>query len=188
MSAPPPGNYPPPQSPPPGQQYPPPQQPYYAPPAPPPKKSNTALIIVLVVVIVVVVVIAMAWYVFMTLSNTVNQAQNVTVTGVSWAVDYPGADSYFGTSPITTCSACPIHATIYSPFTYTLTLTNQDSSPHNVTSITVSGYQFQLLSTSPNQMSGPIAFAASQTRSIILTLQATPLTGSGVLTGTIVTD
>lgn len=196
MSAPPAGGSPLPQTPPPTQPYPPqgyppqypPQQPYYAPAAPPPKKSNTALVIVLVVVIVVVVLAVMAWWVFSMLLSPVNNAQNVTVSGVSWSINYPGTTSYFGTSPLTTCSTCPFHATIYSPFTYTLTLTNSDSSPHNVTDIALSGFQFTLVSTNPTFSSAsPLVFAAGQTRSIILTLQATPLTGTGELVGTITT-
>ena len=191
MSSPPPGG---PQTPPPSyppqypQQYPP-QQPYYAQPAaPPPKKSNTALIVVLVVVVVVVVVAVMAWWVFTSLMAPVNNAQNVTVTGVSWTVDYPGSVSYFGTSPLTTCSACPIHATIYSPFNYILSLTNSDSSSHNVTDITLSGFQFTIVSTTPTITSGsPLVFTAGQTRSITLSIQVTPLTGNGVMTGTITT-
>lgn len=197
MSAPPPGGSPPPQSPTPSQPYPqqgyppqyPPQQPYYAPAAPPPKKSNAALVIVLVVVIVVVIVAVMAWWVFTSLLAPVNNAQNVTVTGVSWTVDYPGTVSYFGTSPLTSCSACPIHATIYTPFTYTLTLTNSDSVAHNVTDVTVSGFQFTLVSTIPTTISSgsPMVFNAGQTRSITMSIEGLPLTGSGTLTGTITT-
>ncbi len=197
MSAPPPGGSPPPQSPPqyppqyPPQGYPPqypPQQPYYAQPAPPPKKSNTVLIIVLVLVIVVVVVAAMAWWVVTSLLAPVNNATNFTITAVSLTIDYPGSLQYFGASPITSCSTCPIHGTIVSGATYTFSLTNGDSVPRNITSIVLTGIQFQLVSTVPTlSSSSPMVFTAGQTRSITLNIEGIGLGGSGTLTGTITT-
>lgn len=187
MSTPPPGGPQAPQQPYP-QQYPP-AQPYYPQPmAPPPKKSNTALIIVLVVVVIIVVLAVVAWYAVTLLMSPVTNTQNITVTGVSFTILYPGGTQYFGASPVTSCSACPMHVTIYNQFTYTLTLTNSDSVAHNVTDISVTGYQFTLVGTNPTV---PVAFGASgtstATRSIVLTIQATPLSGTNTLTGTITT-
>lgn len=196
MSTPPPGGpqtpQPPyPQAPPP--QYPPqypPQQPYYAQPAaPPPKKSNTALIVVIILV-VVVVVIAIAWYAFTLLLSPVSNATNGTVTGVSFTVNYPGSTSYFGTSPLTSCTTCPIHVTITNTFMYTLSLTNSDSVAHNVTDVSLTAFQFQftLVNANPDPTSAtPLVINPGATGNIVLTVQYTGLTGSNVLTGTITT-
>lgn len=196
MSAPPPAGSPPPQSPPQYPQYPqgqppqyPPQPPYYAPPTPPPKKSNTALIIVIVVVVVVVVVVAMAWWIFSSLMAPVNNATNFTITSVSFTISYPGSLEYFGPSPITACSNCPIRGTITNPATYTLSLTNSDTSPHNVTEVSLNSFQFVIMSTSPTlSTASPLVVPAGATRAITLTITGTGLTGSGALTGTIATN
>lgn len=177
---------------PPQQAYPPqypPQQPYYAPPAaPPPAKSNTALIIVLVVVVVVVVLAVVAWWAVTSMFAPVQNAQ-ITVTGVSWSIVYPGSTSYFGASPLTTCNGCPIRASYPTyQLQYTLTLTNSDTVRHNVTGVSVSGFTFNLVSASPDPTtSSPVVVLAGATTSIVLTIQATPLTGSYTLTGTITT-
>ncbi len=190
MSAPPPGGSPPPQQPYPPQY--PPQQPYYAQQAaPPPKKSNTALIIVVVVVILVVVLVAVAWWVVTSFFAPVNQASQFTITGVSWSVNYPGAVSYFGATPITTCTAgwCPHTGTVFQSFQYTLSLTNSASVGHNVTDVSLPGYTFTLTSTSPTlSTSSPLNVPAGTSRSIILTIQPTSFGGSYTLTGTITTD
>jgi len=189
MSAPPPGGSPPPQQPYPPQY--PPQQPYYAPQAaPPPKKSNTALIIVLVVVIVVVVLAVIAWWAVTALFAPVNQATQYTITGVSWTVNYPGSVHYFGTSPLTTCTAgfCPHSGTVLQQFTYTLTLSNSDSSPHNVTDVSLAGYTFTIISTSPTiSTSSPLVVPAGGSGSVILTIQPSSFGGTYTLTGTITT-
>lgn len=198
MSSPPPGGPQTPQPPPTYPQYPPqqpyppqypPQQPYYASPAPPPpKQSNTLLIIVLAVVVVVVVLAVIAWWALTLMIAPVTSAQ-ITVTGVSWTINYPGSTSYFGPSPLTTCSACPIHASYPTyQFQYTLTLTNSDSVRHNVTSVSVSGFTFNLVSATPNPTtSSPVVVQAGASRNIVLTIQATPLSGSYTLSGTITT-
>ena len=193
MSAPPPGGSPPPQSPPPYPQYPPqqpyPQQPYGAPPAaPPPKKSHTALIIVLVVVIVVVVLAAVGWYVITLLTRPITNT-GLTVTGVSWTINYPGTNHYFGNSPITTCTTCPISVAFPWQFQYTLTLTNSDSVAHNVTGISVSGVTFNLVSSTPDPSTSlPTVVNAGASQSFVLTIQASPFSGSYTLTGTITTE
>lgn len=171
---------------PPPQPYP--QQPYYAQPAaPPPKKSNTTLIVVIVVVVVVVVVVAVAWYAFTLITRPVTTSY--TINSVSLAINYPGSNHYFGASPITTCSACPISVTITSPATYQFTLTNSDTARHNVTDITISGLQFVLISSNPDPTLGsPVAIAAGASTQFTLTVTATGLSGSGVLAGTISTN
>lgn len=193
MSSPPPGG---PQNPPSPPQYPqqpyppqyPPQQPYYAQPAtPPPKKSNTALIIVVVVVVVLVVLVAVAWWAITSFLQPVNNAQ-VTVTGVSFTIAYPGAVEYFGASPLTSCSTCPMHATLLQQITYTLSLTNSDSVAHNVTDVSLTGFQFTLVSAVPDPTtSSPVAFAAGASHNIVLTIQWTSLSGSNTLTGIVTT-
>jgi hypothetical protein len=186
MSSPPPGGPQTPQPPYP-QQYPP-QQPYYPQPAaPPPKKSNTLLIVVIIVVVVVVLA-AVAWYAVTLLFRPVANPQ-ITVTGVSWTVTYPGSTQYFGASPLTACNGCPITAAFPEyRFIYTLTLTNSDSVAHNVTGISVSGFTFNLVSASPDpSTSSPVVVNAGASRSFTLTIQATPLTGSYTMSGTITT-
>lgn len=182
MSAPPSGG-PPPSQPPYPQQYPP--QPSYAQPMPPPKKSN-ALLIVIIVVVVIVVLAAVAWYAVTLMFKPVTNPQ-VRVTGVSWTVNYPGSTHYFDSSPLTTCSACPI--TVSFPdyqFTYTLVLTNSDTVAHNVTAISVSGLYFNLVSGSPTTGS-PVSIGAGLNHSFVLTIGVTPLSGDRTLSGTITT-
>lgn len=155
---------------------------------PPPRKSNTALIIVLVVVVIVVVLAVVAWWAVTFMMTPVTNAQ-ITVSGVSWTINYPGGVSYFGASPLTSCSACPIHVSYPSyQFQYTLSLTNSDSVRHNVTGVTVSGFTFNLVSASPDPTtSSPVVVQAGATRNIILTIQASPFGGSYTLSGTITT-
>ncbi len=183
-------------SPPPGgpQAGPPPYPPYppqttYAPPiAPTPKKSNTLLIVVIVVVIIVVLV-AIAWYAVTLLMRPVTNPQ-ITVTGVSWTVSYPGSNHWFGNSPLTTCAGCPITVTFPNyQFTYVLTLTNQDTVAHNVTGISISGIMFNLVTASPDPTtSSPTVIAANGgSQAFTLTIQASPFTGSYTLSGTITT-
>ncbi len=176
MSAPPPGGSPPQQSPPPYPQYPPqqpypPPQPYGTPPAaPPPKKSNSGLIIILVVVVVVIVLVALAWYAFTVLMRPITNS-GITVTGVSWTINYPGTNQYFGTSPLTSCNPCPISVTFPYQFQYTLSLTNSDSVAHNVTAIAVSGITFNLVSSVPDpSVSSPVVVNPSATRNFTLTI------------------
>ena len=140
-------------------------------------------------VIVVVIVAVMAWWVFNSLLAPVNNATIVTITSVSLTIDYPGAVQYFGASPITSCSACPIHGTITNPAKYTFSLTNSDSATHNVTGVTPTGFQFALLGTSPSiSAASPLTIAAGATRSITLSITGTSLAGDNVLTGTISTN
>ena len=200
MSAPPPGGSPPPQSPPsyppypqpPQQAYPPqypPQQPYYAAPTPPPKKSNTALIIVLVVVIVVVVLAALAWYVVTMIMAPVTSTTQITVTGVSFSVNYPGTNYWFGAGPITTCASCPYHVSLMSQFSYTLTLTNGDSVAHNVTAVTLAGTNFSIVSASPDpSVSSPVVVSAHASKQFYLTIQPTTFGGTYTLTGFVDTN
>lgn len=177
MSSPPPGGPPTPQQP-----YA--QQPYYAQPAAPPPKKSNALLIVVIVVVVVVVVAAVAWYAITLMFRPVTN--QLTVTGVSWTVEYPGSTSYFGTSPLTTCSACPIAVVLPWQFNYTLSLTNSDIVARNVTDISVSGLYFNLLSATPDpSTSSPVVINAGASRSFVLSIQATPFTGSRTLTGSI---
>lgn len=194
MSSPPPGG---PQPPP--QQYPQqpypqppyPQQPYYTQPvAPPPKKSNTALIIVVIVVVVVVVVVAVAWYAITLMFRPVTNSQ-VRVTGISFTVNYLGGSTgYFDSSPLTTCTGCPI--TLRFPnydFFYNLTLTNSGSVSHNVTDIAISGIYFNLISALPNPTaSSPQVVNAGGSKTFMLEISATPLSGDHTLTGTITTN
>ncbi len=198
MSAPPPGGSPPPQQPPTYPQYPqppqgyppqyPPQQPYYPQPTPPPQKSNTALIIVLVVVIVVVVLAVLAWWAVTSLMAPVTSTTSITVTGVSFAINYPGSTEWFGPSPITTCVNCPIKTNSFSQFSYTLTLTNSDTVAHNVTGVTLISTYFTVFSTSPDPSTvSPVVVPAGGSRSIVLTIQGT-FGGSYVLTGSVDTD
>ncbi len=191
MSTPPPGGpqapqQPYPQAPPP--QYPP-QQPYYPQQVtPPPKKSNTALIVVLIVVVVVVVIGVLAWYAVTVMFRPVTNSQ-ISVTGVSFTIIYPGSTQYFGASPHTSCTSCPIAVTFPYQFTYVLSLTNSDSVAHNVTGVTVSGITFNLVSASPSpSTSSPVVVNPSATRAITLTIQASPFAGSYTLTGTVDTD
>ncbi len=197
MSAPPPGGSPPPQQPypqqpypqqyPPGQPYP--QQPYYGQPqAPPPKKSNLALIIVVVVVIVVVALALVAWWAVTTLMAPVQTATQFTITGVSWTVNYPGSTTYFGASPLTSCSNCPMPAhSIASAMQYVLTLHNSDTVSHTVTDITVD-YPFEAMSMSPNPSMGAVTVPAQGSASITLMIQCMSLGGSYTLSGTITTS
>ena len=195
MSAPPPGGSPPPQQPypqqpypqqyPPGQPYP--QQPYYGQPqAPPPKKSNLALIIVVVVVIVVVALALVAWWAMTVLLAPVNTASQITITGVSWTVNYPGSTQYFGASPLTSGTTCPAKTSIVSSFQCTLTLQNSDTLSNRVSDITVS-YTFQQKSASPDPSTSTVTVTAGGSLPIVLTIQPTTLGGSYTLTGTITT-
>ncbi len=182
MSSPPPGG-----TQPPPQPYP--QQPYYTQPvAPAPKKSN-ALLIVLIVVVIVVVVVAVVWYALTLMFQPVTTGQ-VRVTGVSFTISYLGASSgYFGSSPLTTCTGCPL--TIRFPnynFYYNLTLTNTGSVAHNVTGIDVSGIYFNLYSASPDPTTAsPQVVSAGASKTFTLVITATPLSGDHTLTGTITT-
>lgn len=191
MSAPPPGGTPPPQQPP---QYPPyaqqppqyppqyAQQPYYPQAAPPPKKSNTALIIVLVVVVVVVVLAALAWYAVTILMRPVTQTQ-ITVTSVTFTINYPGSTHYFGSTSVSTCSTCPLTVSFLSNFGQTITLTNSDSVAHNITAVTIGGTNFTIITTS---VTLPTVVAAGATKNIVLTIQPTTVIGGSYpITGVI---
>lgn len=195
MSAPPPGGSPPPQQPypqqpypqqyPPGQPYP--QQPYYGQPqAPPPKKSNLALIIVVVVVIVVVALALVAWWAMTVLLAPVQTATQVTVTGVSWTVNYPGSTQYFGASPLTSCTSCPFTHTITTQMQYILTLHNSDTVAHTVSDITVD-YPFTKMSMSPDPSSAAVTVPAGGSTSFTLMMMYSSLGGSTTLTGSITT-
>ncbi len=194
MSAPPPGGSPPPESPTPYPQYPPqgyppqypPQQPYAPPTTPPPKEFHTALIIILVVVVVIVVLAIAAWWFVTSLMTPVTQSQ-ITVSGVSFAINYPGSRQYFGASPITSCANCPIHTSLLKQFTYTLTLHNTDSADHNVTSVTLSGTDFTIFTAVPDpSLASPVVVPAGGTQSIVLTIQPTTVfAGSYTLSGVI---
>lgn len=194
MSAPPPGGTQPPpqqpwQAPPqPAQPYPP-QQPYqqpYYPPAQPPKKDNTILIIIVVIVVFIVILGVVAWWAFMSFMAPFNSASQVRVTAVSWTVNYPGSRQYFGASPLTACSGCPITASIFSSFQYTLTLSNSDTAAHTVTGLTVSS-PFILVSASPDpSTTTPVTVPAQGSASILLTIQSYT-GGSLTLSGSITT-
>lgn len=193
MSGPPPGGpQPPPQQswqapPQAAQPYPPQQpysQPYYGPP-PPPKKDNTILIVIVVIVALIAILGVVAWWAFMSFMAPFNSASQVTVTGVSWTVNYPGSRQYFGGSPLTACSACPITGSIFASFQYTLTLSNSDTAAHTVTRITVSS-PFTLTSAAPDPSSTPVTVPAQGSASIILTIQSFS-GGSHTLSGSITT-
>ncbi len=189
MSAPPPGGSPPPQSPPPYPQYPPqgypppypPQQPYAPPAAPPPKESHIALIIIVVVVVVVIVLALVAYFAIQAMLSPARQFTQVTITGVSFSVG-GSASSYFGPSPITSCSACPKTVTVGQTFQYTLTLTNGDTASHRVTNINVT-YPFILMSLSPPL---PVTVSAGNSATFTLSIEAATIGGSYTLAGDIV--
>src|SRR5712664_3066788 len=95
--------------------------PYYGPPPlPQPRtKSSGAILAALIVVVVVVVVIVLAGMGALLSSSA--PATPVTVTGVSWNINYNGASSgYFGPSPQSACSACPFSRSAGSQLPYTL--------------------------------------------------------------------
>ena len=186
MASPPPGGS---GSPPPYPQQYPPQQPYYPQAAAPPPKKSNALLIAVIVVVIIVVVVAVAWYAISLMFQPVTSS-TVRVTGVSWTVVYGGGGTYFGASPLTTCNGCPITITFPNyQFTYNLVLTNSDSVAHNVTDISVSGIYFNLHSSSPDPSTiSPVVVNAGSSRTFVLTITATPLTGDHTLTGTIDTD
>lgn len=72
----------------------------------------------MVVVVVVLAVLAFLYYAGFF-------RPTATVTGVNWAIDYNGAASgYFGPSPQSACSACPMTMVAGGQFTYTFALTN----------------------------------------------------------------
>lgn len=193
MSAPPPGGSPPPQQPPQypqyaqqPPQYPPqyPQQPYYPQAAPPPPKSNTALIIVLVVVVIVVVLAVLAWWAMTMLVAPVTQTQ-VTVTSVTFTINYPGSSQYFQTTSVSTCTTCPLTLSFLSNFGQQITLTNHDTVARNVTAIDISGTNFTIINTTPTL---PTSIPAGTSRAIILTIQPTTIVGgSYAITGVITT-
>ncbi len=197
MSAPPPGGSPPPQSPPqyppypqqPPQGYPPqypPQQPYYAPPTPPPKASHTALIIVVVVVVVVVVLAALVWYAVTMMFAPVQSTTQITVSGAAFAINYPGSNPFFGTSPITACANCPIKVTMFSQFSYTLSLHNSDTVSHSVTQVVLTGTNFNLVTSTPDPSPGnPLVVPGGTTGTIVLTIQPSTIGGTYTLTGTV---
>ncbi len=195
MSTPPPGGpqtppQPPPQPPYPQQPYPPqypPSQPYYQPVAPP-KKSNTVLIVVIVVVVIVAVVAVLAYWAFTLMTRPFTQAS--TITGVSFAFQYPASATthWFGAGPITTCTSCPLTATLTSPAQYVLTLHNSDTVAHNVTGITITSFQFYLASASPDpSTASPVVVLPGQPTTITLSIGATGLSASAVVTGTVTT-
>lgn len=193
MSAPPPGGTQPPpqqpwQAPPQASQPYPPQQPYqqpYYPPPQPPKKDNTILIVIVVIVVLIAVLGVVAWWAFMTFMAPFNSATQVTVTGVRWTVNYPGARPYFGGSPLTACTVCPFTVSIVSGFQYTLTLSNSDTVAHTVTGITL-GYPFTLFAANPDPSSAPVTVPAQGSASILLTIHAA-IGGSYTLSGVITT-
>lgn len=189
MSAPPPGGPPPPQQPPTYPQYPPqypPQQPYYPAPAPPPQKSNTVLIIIIVVVVIVVVLAILTWWAITMIMSPMTSTTQITVEAVSFAINYPGATHYFGPSPITTCTNCPIKTSLWSQFSYTLTLHNSDTAAHTVTGITLAGFTFSIVSSYPDpSTSSPTSIPAGGTQSFVLTIQPSGLGGTYTLSGVI---
>lgn len=193
MSAPPPGGSPPPQPPPqyPPQSYPPqyPQQPYYPQAAPPPERSNTVLIVVVVVVVLVVVLALAVWWAMTALIAPVTQT-GITVTAASFSINYPGSNHWFGPSPITSCSNCPIKTTLLSQFSYTLTLHNVDTVAHNVTAVRLTGVSFTIVSSAPDpSTASPVRISAGGTQTIILTVQPTTISGgSYTLAGVIDTN
>lgn len=192
MSTPPPGSPPPQQPPPTYPQYPPPaqyppqyppQQPYYAQPAPPPKQSNTVLIVVLVVVVIVVVLAALAWWVFSVMLAPAQTFTRVTVTDTSWTIS--GDTTDFAGSNLACGSQCPQTVFVGSAMTFTVTLRNTDPlSDHNVTSITI-GQPFTFSSVNPPL---PYTIAASSSHAFVITVDASTIGGSYVLSGVIYTS
>lgn len=167
----------------PPQGYPPqyPQQPYYGPQRPPPPKSNTALLIVVIVVVFVAVLAIVAYFVVVAMLAPAQQYTRVTITGVSFTLS-GSASSFFGTSPVTSCSNCPITAFVGTGFTYSMTLTNTDTSAsHRVNAVTVTS-PFTLTSTAPSL---PATVLAGGSISLTLTIQASTVGGSYILTGSV---
>lgn len=163
----------------------PPQQPYYAPGAPPPKEDHTLLYVAVAIIVVIVVIAVLALYFFFIAVNTAGQFTKVTITGVSFTVQYNGANSgYFGTQ-VTSCPTCPFTVSVIGPFTYKLTLHNSGAFDQSVDTITLStsGY-FQLTGVSPTL---PATVTGASSLDFTLTIQATS-PGTYTLAGTIGTS
>jgi hypothetical protein len=153
---------------------------YAAPPgpyqAPPPKKSRAGAIVVAVIVIVALVVLLFYAGVF---------RPTVTITGVNWTIQYNGVSSgYFGPSPQSVCSACPITQIASTTFTYTITLTSTALFlTHTIDTVTVDP-PFTFVSVSPSL---PISVTSGGSATLTLTIQVPSDGGSYVMAGTIAT-
>ena len=109
----------------------------------------------------------------------------VTVTGVNWAIEYNGITSgYFGPSPQSVCSTCPITTVAGGQFTHTITLTSTALLlPHTIDNLTVAT-PFTLVSVSP---AVPISVTPSGSATLTVTVKAPPGGGSFVMSGTLST-
>ena len=110
-------------------------------------------------------------------------AQQVTLTGVNWTINYNGATSgYFGPSPQSLCSACPLTFRAGERFTYTLQLQSSASFlTHSVDSVSIA-FPFTLISTSPSL---PISVSPGGTARVTFTIEVPSQGGSYVMSATI---
>jgi len=132
------------------------------------------IVIFVAVVIIIALIIALVYLVVL-------PSTRVTVTGVDWEIHYNGAENgYFGPSPQSSCSACPIKISTDDQFTYTLAFTSSGSSlSHAIDNFTVAA-PFTLVSVSPNL---PITVTPGGSATITVTLKAPSDAGSYVLSG-----
>ncbi len=130
---------------------------------------------VLVIVLVILIIAAVLYY--------AERRNPVKVTGVNWAIKYNGGTSgYFGPSPQSACSSCPIEEAHGAQFSYTITLeSNATSLTHSIDSVTVES-PFTLVSVSPSL---PISISPGGSATIALTIKAPSQDGSYVLSGNI---
>jgi len=143
-----------------------------------PRKSSAGhvgLIAVLVIVLVILIIAAIVYY--------AGRLNPVKVTGVNWTVKYNGATSdYFGPSPQSICSSCPIEKGHGAQFSYTITLESSATSlTHSIDNVTVES-PFTLVSVSPSL---PISVSPGGSATVALTIKAPSQDGSYVLSGTI---
>src|SRR5437867_3490930 len=157
--------------------------PYYGPPPVPPmpKKSSTGIVVALVGVVAVVLIIVLIGAGALISGNA--PAQQVTLTGVNWTINYNGATSgYFGPSPQSLCSACPLTFRAGERFTYTLQLQSSASFlTHSVDSVSIA-FPFTLISTSPSL---PISVSPGGTARVTFTIEVPSQGGSYVMSATI---
>ncbi len=133
---------------------------------------------------VVVAVAAVAGYAYY--AQQAYLAQQVHITNATWNFDYTGALSgYFGSSPASICTNCPVGGNSGSNPEVDIRLVNNDLFfAHTVTSITVA-LPFSVVSVFPGL---PSTIPPSGSTSLIVQLQAPGSGGSYAISGTIVTN
>jgi hypothetical protein len=139
------------------------------------------IVVVLIAVVVAVLIIALIGVGALMSGNA--PAEPVSVTGVNWTINYNGATSgYFGPSPQSLCSACPLTFRTGERFTYTLEL--QSSAlflRHSIDSVSIA-FPFTLVASSPSL---PISVTPGGTARVAFTIQAPSQGGSYVMSATI---